>query len=72
MHDLLLRPDKAAQLGGRDPKAGNRARDSPVPIVRGPTGIPSCTSATHVGGLSPAPECSLVGGSVYVSPIGPG
>jgi hypothetical protein len=26
-----LQPDKAAQLGGRDPKAGDRVRDGPAP-----------------------------------------
>jgi hypothetical protein len=28
VHPLLLRPDKAAQLGERDPEPGNRFRDS--------------------------------------------
>ena len=65
--------DKAAQLGERNPKTGNRVRDSPYP----------CSSRSHmktklhicylcVGGLlSGSCACSLVAGSVSVDPYGP-
>jgi hypothetical protein len=33
---LLLRIDSAVMLTGKDPKAGSRVRDSPVPAAKGP------------------------------------
>ena len=43
---LPLRSDKAGQLEEWDPQADNRVRDSsPLPVVGGPAGRPSYTSA---------------------------
>ena len=70
MHILLLSLDKAAQLGERDPEAGNGLRDSPcscftVPHEDKATQLLICAEDL---GLSHA--CSLVSGSISSSPYG--
>ena len=72
MHLLLVRLDKAAQLGKRKPKASSRVRDSPYfgfYVSHMKTKLDICYMC--VEGLSLAHECSVVGSSVSVSPCGP-
>jgi hypothetical protein len=68
-HPLPLTPDKAAQLGEKDPKAGNRVRVSlcfNCYETHMKTKLHICYKC--VGGLGPATACSLVGGLISVSP----
>jgi hypothetical protein len=50
VHPLPLRPEKAAQLGKRDPKEGSKIRVTGIyiPLVRGSTWRPCYISATCV------------------------
>ena len=65
-----MRQDRVAQLGERDSQAGNRIRDSPVPVV----GRPHEAQTTHLlhicRGIGPAFVCSIVGSSVSGIPQG--
>jgi hypothetical protein len=47
-YSLPLRPDKVAQLGEWDPKAGNKFRDILHSCSWGPSWRPSCTSTSYV------------------------